>query len=96
MLDPNTQLSSLEKTEAEATTVGLVAAESLRVVEIAGIALLALVFCPPLLILVVIVGVPLLAITAVLALAAAILAVPVFVVRHLHRRRPSVRERSHA
>jgi hypothetical protein len=96
MSDSNTQLTSLEKSEETATTVGLVASESFRVVEIVGIGLLALVFCPPLLILVVVVGVPLLAIAAVLALVAAILAVPVVVVRHLHLRRPSVRRRNHA
>jgi hypothetical protein len=77
------ETSSVERAEEELSWVGLVAAESLRAVEVATIGFATLLVCPPLLILAVIVLVPAVALAALVA----VVAVPVLVVRHFHRHR---------
>ncbi|HEY6889988.1 MAG TPA: hypothetical protein VI300_19460 [Solirubrobacter sp.] len=76
-----------ERSEEELSWAGLAIAETIRVVEVAVIALAALLFCPPLLILAVVVLVPAIALAAVVGAAVAVIALPVFVARHLHRHR---------
>jgi hypothetical protein len=63
--------------------VGPAVAEALRAVELAAIALLALLVCPPLLILTVAVIVPAIAVAAVVGA----IALPVLAVRRFHRHR---------
>jgi hypothetical protein len=75
--------SLLERTEDDLSWAGLFLAETLRVGELALVALIALLFTPPLLILAVVVIVPALAVAAVVGL----FALPVLAVRHHHRRR---------
>jgi positive regulator of sigma E activity len=75
----------VERSEDELSRVGLVAAETVRAAEVSVIALAALLFCPPLLILVVIVVVPTVAVAGVVALVVSVIALPVFVVRHVRR-----------
>jgi hypothetical protein len=79
--------STLERTEEELSWAGLAAAETLRAAELAVFALAALLVCPPLLILLVIVVVPTVALAILVTLVAAVFALPVLVVRHLHRHR---------
>ena len=55
----------------------------LRIVEIGVVILLGLLFCPPLLILAVVVAVPFLAITALVAAVVAAIAVPTLLVRRV-------------
>ena len=76
-----------ERSEEELSWAGLALAETIRVVELAVIVLAALLFCPPLLILAVVVIVPAIALAVVVGAVVALIALPVFVVRHLHRRR---------
>jgi hypothetical protein len=78
---------SLERFEEELSWVGLVIAWSLRTAELALIALIALLVCPPLMVATVVVVVPLIALAVVIGAVAAVIALPVFVVRHLHARR---------
>ena len=73
----------VERAEDDVSRAGLAVAETLRVLELALIALVALIFTPPLLILVVIVVVP----TVLLAAVAGLIALPVLAVRHYHRHR---------
>ena len=61
------------------------AGETLRVAEVSVIALAALLVCPPLLILAVIVVVPAVAVAGVVALIACVIALPLYVVRHVRR-----------
>ena len=61
--------------------------QTIRAVELAVIAVIALLVCPPLAIVGVVVVVPLIAIAVVIGAVAAVLALPVVVVRHLHRHR---------
>jgi hypothetical protein len=75
--------------EDELSWVSLAVAEAIRVAELAAIALIALLVSPPLMILAVVVIIPAIALTALAGLIACIVALPVFVIRHLHRRRPS-------
>lgn len=75
----------VERSEDELSRAGLVAAETLRAAELSVIALAALLFCPPLLILAVIVLVPAVAVVGVVALIVCVIALPVFVVRHVRR-----------
>ena len=77
----------VERTEEELSWIGLAVAGTLRAVEFAVIALIALLVCPPLAILTVVVVVPLVALALVIGAVAAVIALPVFVVRHLHRHR---------
>ena len=79
--------SSVERSEEALSWVGLATAETLRVAELAVIAVAALLFCPPLLILAVVVIVPTVALAAVVALIVSVIALPVFIVRHFHRHR---------
>jgi membrane protein implicated in regulation of membrane protease activity len=65
----------------ELSWAGLAVAETLRAFELALIAIGILIICPPLLILLVIVLVPTIAIAAVVA----VIALPVYAVRHFHR-----------
>ena len=74
---------TLEHVEEELSWAGLAVAGALRVVELAAIAVLALLICPPLLILAVVVIVPAIAIAAVVG----VVALPVLAVRHFHRHR---------
>lgn len=73
----------VEQLEQAASYTELAAGGVLRAVEIALGALLTLLLCPPLLILVVVVGVPLIATVAVVALVAAAVAAPYLLVRRL-------------
>jgi Flp pilus assembly protein TadB len=75
--------SLVERTEDELSWAGLALAETLRVGELALVALIALLVTPPLLILAVVVLVPSLLVAAVVGL----FALPVMAVRHHHRRR---------
>jgi hypothetical protein len=79
--------AGLEHTEEELSWVGLAVAGTIRAAELAVIALIALLVCPPLAILTVVVVVPLIALAVVIGAVAAVIALPVFVVRHLHRHR---------
>jgi hypothetical protein len=79
--------TSLERIEEELSWAGLALAGALRAVEFAVIAVIALLVCPPLAILTVVVVVPLLALALVVGAVAAVIALPVFVVHHLHRHR---------
>jgi hypothetical protein len=76
-----------ERSEEELSWAGLAVAETLRAAELAVIALAALLFCPPLLILAVVVVVPAIALAVVVGAVVSVIALPVFVVRHLHRHR---------
>ena len=60
--------SAVERAEEELSWAGLAAAETIRVAELAAIALAALLVCPPLLILLVIVVVPTIVVAALAAL----------------------------
>ncbi len=77
----------LERTEEELSWAGLALAGTLRAGEFAVIAVIALLVCPPLAILTVVVVVPLIALAVVIGAVVAVVALPVFVVRHLHRHR---------
>jgi hypothetical protein len=77
----------LDRTEAELSWLGLAVAGTIRTAELAVIALIALLVCPPLAILTVVVVVPLIALAVVIGAVAAVIALPVLVVRHLHRHR---------
>jgi hypothetical protein len=77
----------VERTEEELSWAGLALAGTIRAAELAVIVLIALLVCPPLAILTVVVVVPLIALALVIGAVAAVIALPVFVVRHLHRHR---------
>lgn len=79
--------TALEHTEEELSWAGLAVAGTLRTAEFVVIALIALLVCPPLAILTVVVVVPLIALAVVIGAVAAVIALPVFVVLHLHRHR---------
>jgi hypothetical protein len=86
----------IEKTEDELSWAGLALAETLRAVELVVIAIAVLLFCPPLLILAVVVIVPAIAIAAVVGAVTAAIALPVYVIRHLRRHRAgTAHERVH-
>ena len=70
-------------TVEELSSAGLAVAEAIRVAELAAIAVLALVIVPPLAILAVIVVVPM----ALMAALVTLIALPVLVVRGVHRHR---------
>jgi hypothetical protein len=73
----------VERAEEELSWAGLAVAETIRVIELAVIALVSLLIVPPLAILAVIVLLPAVALAAV----AAVIALPVLVVRHFHHHR---------
>jgi hypothetical protein len=76
-----------ERIEEELSWAGLAVAGTLRAVEFAVIAVIVLLVCPPLAILTVVVVVPLIALAVVIGAVALVIALPVFVVHHLHRHR---------
>lgn len=81
-----------ERSEEELSWVGLAVADTIRAVELAIVALLALLVAPPLLILAVVVIVP----VAVFAAVIGAIALPVVAIRHLHRHhRAHAHERVH-
>ena len=79
----------LERTEEELSWAGLAVAGAIRAAELAVIVLIALLVSPPLMILTVVVVVPFTALAVVIGAVAAVIALPVFVIRHLHRHRAS-------
>jgi predicted membrane metal-binding protein len=79
--------SVIERSEEVLSWAGVAAVGTIRVVELAAIAVVALLVVPPLAILVAVVVLPLFALTVLIGLVAAVVAVPVFVVRHAHRHR---------
>jgi len=86
----------VERSEEELSWAGLAVAGTIRAAELAVIAVGALLFCPPLMILAVVVIVPAIALAAVVGAVASVIALPVFVVRHLHRHRaPHAHARVH-
>jgi|GEM_PF-5380836 hypothetical protein len=76
-----------ERAAEDLSWAGLVVAEGLRAAELTVIAVIVLLVSPPLLILLVIVAAGAVAV----GLVASVVALPVLVARHLHRRRPSRR-----
>jgi hypothetical protein len=78
---------AIERTEEVLSWAGLAAVATIRIVELVAIIAAVLLFVPPLAILAVVVVVPAIALTAVVALLAAVVAGPVFVIRHVHRHR---------
>jgi hypothetical protein len=75
--------TGVERAELELSWVGLAVAETVRVAELAAIALLSLLFVPPLAILAVIVLAPAIALAAVVA----VIALPVLIVHRFHQHR---------
>jgi hypothetical protein len=89
-------VTRIEQAENELSWAGLAIAETIRAAELVVIAIGALLFCPPLLILAVVVIVPAIAIAVVVGALTAMIALPVYVVRHLHRHRSgTAHERVH-
>jgi hypothetical protein len=78
-IDPPTRTEQLEE---DAALAGVVAAESLRAVEVAAVVLLGLLVCPPLAILAAVVVVPLLLIALVVGLIIAVVSAPYLLVHH--------------
>ncbi len=74
--------SPAEKLEEDAALAGLAAGEALRAIEVAAVVLVALLFCPPLAILAVVVVVPLFVTALVLGLLAAVLSTPYLLLHH--------------
>jgi hypothetical protein len=72
-----------DKMEHLALDADVAVGGGLRAVEAAAVILVGLLVCPPLAILVVVIGVPLLVTTVVLGLLAAVLATPYVIVQHL-------------
>ena len=77
----------VERTEEDLSWAGLAVAETIRAAELAVFAIGALLICPPLAILAVVVIVPAIALAVVVGAVAAVISLPIFVVRHLHRHR---------
>jgi hypothetical protein len=77
----------VEHAEEELSWAGLAVGETIRAVELAVLAIGALLICPPLAILAVVVIVPAIAVAVVVGAVASVIALPVFAVRHLHRHR---------
>jgi hypothetical protein len=75
----DTYPSRLEVTEEVVAVTG----GGLRILEVGLIVLIGLLICPPLLILAVVVAMPVIAFTAVIAVAAAAVAGPIWLVRHV-------------
>jgi hypothetical protein len=81
------QETTLEHVEEELSWAGLAVAYTLRAGEVALIVLIALLVTPPLMIAAFVVVAPLLVLATVALAIAAIVALPVFVVRRVHRHR---------
>jgi hypothetical protein len=79
--------SATERVEEAASEAGLVGAFALRALEVGTVVLIGLLVCPPLFILVVVVVVPLIALTVLVSLIAAVLATPYLIVRHFRGHR---------
>jgi hypothetical protein len=79
--------TGVERAEEELSWAGLALAGTIRVAELAVVAVIALLVCPPFMILTVVVVVALLAAAVVVGAVASVIALPVFVVHHLHRYR---------
>ena len=77
----------IERSEAVLSWAGVAAAATIRVVELAALAVATVFVAPPLVILAVIVVLPAIVLAAVAGLVASVVALPVFVVRHAHRQR---------
>ena len=86
---PNEPYSATERSEEVASDIGLAGALTLRAVEVGIIVLIGLLVCPPLFILVTVVVVPLVALTVLVSLIAAVLATPYLIVRHIRGHRAS-------
>jgi hypothetical protein len=84
---PNETYSATERAEDVASEIGLAGALGLRAVEVGTLVLVGLLVCPPLFILVVVVVVPLVALSVLISLVAAVLATPYLIVRHLRGHR---------
>jgi hypothetical protein len=86
----------VEHAEEELSWAGLALAETIRAGELAVIVLGSLLICPPLFILAAVVIVPTIILAVVVGAVAAVIAAPVFAIRHLHRHRSgSAHERVH-
>jgi hypothetical protein len=83
----NEPYSATERVEEVASEIGLGVALTLRAVEVGALALIGLLVCPPLFILVVVVVVPLIALTVLVSLIAAVLVTPYLIVRHVRGHR---------
>ena len=83
-IEPYTETEHVEEIAADA---GLAGALTLRAVEIGIFVLAGLLVVPPLFILVVVVVVPLVALTLLVSLIAAVLATPFLIVRHIRGHR---------
>ena len=81
-LHPNEPYSDTERVEEVGSEIGLAGALTLRALEVGTLVLIGLLVCPPLFILVVVVVVPLVALTVLVGLIAAVLATPYLIVRH--------------
>jgi hypothetical protein len=91
----NEPYSATERVEDVASEIGLVGALTLRAVEVGAWVLIGLLVCPPLFILVVAVVVPLVALTVLVSLIAAVLATPYLIVRHVRGHRAGHAELRH-
>ena len=86
-LQPNEPYSATERFEEVASEIGLAGALTIRALEVGIFVLIGLLVCPPLFILVVVVVVPLVALTVLVSLLAAVLATPYLIIRHLRGHR---------
>jgi hypothetical protein len=77
----------IQRTEEDLSWAGLAVAETIRAAELAVFAIGALLICPPLAILAVVVIVPAVALAVAVGAVAAVVSLPIFAVRHLHRHR---------
>ena len=76
--------SATERAEEVASDIGLAGGLTLRAVEVGALVLIGLLVCPPLFILVVVVGLPLVVLAVLVSLIAAVLATPYLIVRRVH------------
>jgi hypothetical protein len=82
-----TDSTSDERRKERLLFIELAAASLVRSAEVAAIVLIGLLVCPPLLILLVVVGVPLVAFATLVAIVTGVLAIPYHVASHLRGRR---------
>ena len=82
-VQPTETYTATERVEEVASEVGLAGALTVRAVEIGALVLIGLLVCPPLFILVVVVVLPLAALTVLVSLIGLVLATPYLIVRHL-------------
>jgi hypothetical protein len=98
-LQPNETYTTTERVEEVASEVGLAGALTIRAVEIGAMVLIGLLVCPPLFILVVVVVLPLAALTLLVSLIGVVVATPYLIVRHVrghHAGHAVLLRRSHA